>query len=189
MKKKSKLQKKVDDVSSRLWRNKADKAWREIVFILAKGCCEVCGSKEYPNAHHIFPRNISIYRHEYMNGILLCPSDHKYNFKFSAHKNPMRFAIWLIKNQPKRWEWLLQHEGNMESPPKINYKEIYLSLDEKLKSLTNILQQEETQNVLRSEIESGNSEIHNQPSPDAITDSKSNTGSNNTQDNAPVKEV
>ena len=139
MKKKSKLQKKIDDPTSRLWRNKADKAWKELVFLKAEGKCAYCFEKEYVQAHHLIPREILQFRHKVTNGILLCCSHHKYSFLFSAHKNPVRFAIWLQENDPERWVWLRQavreipEEGNFGEKP--NYKEIYLSLQKALDEL------------------------------------------------------
>ena len=56
-----------------------------------------------------------------------------HSFKFSAHKNPIRFSIWLMKNQPLRWAWLLQHENILTSEsPKFNFKEVYLQLQKYL---------------------------------------------------------
>lgn len=138
-KKKSKLQKKLEDPTSRLWRNKADKAIRDLAYLKANGICAVCGSKDFINIHHICPRNILVYRHTIENMIALCPRDHKYSFIFSAHKNPIRFAMWLQEKDPARWSWLQKALDNLEEKSKQqpNYKEIYLSLKKELDELKN----------------------------------------------------
>lgn len=137
-KKKSQLQKKIDDPFSRLWRNKADKTWKELVFLLGGSKCAICGSVEYIQAHHIIPRNILLSRHNAMNGILLCPSHHKYSFVFSAHKNPVRFILWLQEHQPERWAWLSKNfDPNLElSTEKPNYKGVYTFLLEEVSKIT-----------------------------------------------------
>jgi len=126
-KKKSKLQKKIDDPNSRLWRNKADKAWKRLVSRIEH--CEICGSKEYCQAHHLVPREMTSHRHIVENGIYLCASHHKYSFEMSPHKAPVEFFKWLSAKHPDRWAWLLQ-----QTPSRTNvatFKEIY----EKLNSL------------------------------------------------------
>jgi len=137
-KKKSKLQKKIDDPTSRLWKNKADRAWRDLVFTLQGGKCAICGCVEHVNAHHMVPREILSFRHRPENAILLCPSHHKYNFLLSAHRNPVRFALWLMANQPERWKWLSETFDPAtgtdlgDGHPEVNYKDVYLALQKEL---------------------------------------------------------
>jgi hypothetical protein len=137
-KKKSRLQKKIEDPASRLWKNKADKAWRELVFRKQGGKCAICGSTEHINAHHMVPREVLLFRHNPQNGILLCPSHHKYSFLLSAHRNPVRFALWLMANQPERWKWLSETFDPAKGTdlgdghPEVNYKDVYLSLQKEL---------------------------------------------------------
>lgn len=103
--KKSKLQKRKDDHNSRLWRNKADRQWREAVVLLWGGKCAVCGCNG-GQAHHLIPRQMGSHRHEPLNGILLCSSHHKFSFELSPHKAPVAFFKWLIDNHPDAWEWV-----------------------------------------------------------------------------------
>ncbi len=131
-KKKSKLQKKIEDQNSKLWRNKADKLWKQLVAEAYFGKCDLCGSTEYCQAHHLIPREMTSHRHEIINGILLCASHHKYSFEISPHKAPVAFFKWLMQNRQKKWEWLLVQEPSREN--KVTLKEIY----EKLLSQTNI---------------------------------------------------
>jgi hypothetical protein len=104
--KKSKLQKRIDDPCSRYWRNKADDLWRQMIFEIEGHKCAVCGATEHLNAHHLIPRTFLYFRHDLRNGILLCPSHHKYGNVLSAHKNPIRFVLWFMKNRPPQWSWL-----------------------------------------------------------------------------------
>ena len=140
VKKKSKLQKRIDDPYSRLWRNKADKLWKEMAFREGKGVCAICGSNRYIQVHHLVPRNILLYRHDIRNAITLCPSHHKYSFLLSAHKNPVRFILWIMENQPEKWEWLsstFSPKNGIElgdGHPEVNYKEVV----EKLLGKSNI---------------------------------------------------
>jgi 5-methylcytosine-specific restriction endonuclease McrA len=113
-KKKSKLQKKIDDPNSKLWRNKADKLWKELVFLCGEGKCAICGSKEWVQAHHLIPREMTSHRHCVHNVILLCASHHKYSFDLSPHKAPVAFFGWIIKNNYERWTWLLEQEPSRE---------------------------------------------------------------------------
>lgn len=104
--KKSKLQKRIDDPCSRYWRNKADDLWRQMIFEIEGNKCAVCGATEHLNAHHLIPRTFLYFRHDLRNGILLCPSHHKYGNVLSAHKNPIRFVLWFMENRPTQWSWL-----------------------------------------------------------------------------------
>ena len=124
-KKKSKLQKKIDDPHSRLWRNKADKAWKQLV--AWAGSCIVCGSVEFCQAHHLIPREMTSHRHIVENGAYLCASHHKYSFEMSPHKAPVSFFNWFSTKYPERWTWLLQ-----QTPSRTNvdtFKEIYEKLN------------------------------------------------------------
>ena len=141
MKKKSKLQKKIEDPTSRLWKNKADKAWRELVFRAYGGKCAVCGESIFVQAHHLVPREILLFRHCVNNGILLCPKHHKYNFLLSAHRNPVRFHLWLIANLPEKWKWLSETFDPAkgmdlgDGHPEVNYKDVYLALQKELDAI------------------------------------------------------
>jgi hypothetical protein len=113
-KKKSKLQKKIDDPNSKLWRNKADKLWKQLVSLHGEGKCAICGSKEWVQAHHLIPREMISHRHQVQNGVFLCASHHKYSFELSPHKAPIAFFKWIMKEDLGRWEWLLKQEPSRE---------------------------------------------------------------------------
>ena len=71
--------------------------------------CAVCGSENLPNAHHLENRNTCrALRYDPMNGVLLCPSHHKFG-KDSAHKGGIWFADWLRRHHPGRLNYVLAH--------------------------------------------------------------------------------
>ena len=126
MAKKSKLSKSRNDPTSRYWRNKADIAWSQVV--RKDGKCAICGATEHLNAHHLLARENLHTRHEVMNGEVLCPKCHKFSRTESAHKNPIRFVIWLMANKPETWKWLLANHNMTNVPDRLNYKERYTAL-------------------------------------------------------------
>lgn len=130
--KKSKLKKRIDDHNSKLWLNKADTAWRKLVFHLGDGKCMICGSQEFVQTHHLIPREMRSHRHIVINGINLCASHHKYSFEISPHKAPVAFFRWMISNQPERWNWLLTQ--NPDRKNSITLKETYEILATRLKT-------------------------------------------------------
>ena len=74
--------------------------------------CAVCGSDSSPNAHHLENRNTCrALRYDPMNGILLCPSHHKFG-KDSAHKGGIWFSSWLLRNYPDRFAYVLAHRND-----------------------------------------------------------------------------
>ena len=74
--------------------------------------CAVCGSESTPNAHHMENRNTCrALRYDPMNGILLCPSHHKFG-KDSAHKGGIWFADWLRVHHPDRLQYVLEHRND-----------------------------------------------------------------------------
>jgi len=125
-KKKSKLQKKIEDPNSRLWRNKADKLWKELVVKVYSGKCAICQSTEYCQAHHLIPREMTSHRHSTYNGILLCASHHKYSFELSPHKAPVEFFKWMLTHHKYKWEWLLMQRPSREH--QYTFKEIFETL-------------------------------------------------------------
>ena len=83
-------------------RNKLDKEWKKTIHARFNNICVVdgCGKTKYLNAHHILPKETyKKYRHDPMNGVLLCPTHHKFG-KLSAHKNALWFVQWLYIHQP-----------------------------------------------------------------------------------------
>lgn len=113
-KKKSALQKRREDPSSRLWKRKADDLWRRIVTKRWNNKCAVCQSSDYVQAHHLIPRELKSHRHTIENGIALCARCHKYSFELSAHRGAAMFFRWLMINHPTIWEWILQQKPSKD---------------------------------------------------------------------------
>jgi hypothetical protein len=132
-KKKSKLQKKIDDPNSRLWRNKADKLWRELVVLYWKSRCAICGAVENIQAHHMIPREMYSHRHIVRNGIILCASHHKYSFELSPHKAPVAFFKWLREHAAGLLEWALEQTPSRKNER--TFREIATELEETLKKM------------------------------------------------------
>ena len=139
-KKKSKLQKKIEDPTSRYWKLKADKLWKLIVTHLGGGKCTICSGTEFVQAHHILPREMYSHRHDVRNAILLCCSHHKYSFEISPHKAPVEFFKWLIKIHPDLWEWLTSQAPTRKNS--ITFKEVVDNLTAQYKD---IIEMEEKQ--------------------------------------------
>ena len=72
----------------------------------------MCGSESTPNAHHLENRNTCrALKFDEMNGILLCPSHHKFG-KNSAHKGGIWFAEWLRTHYPAHYAYVLAHRDD-----------------------------------------------------------------------------
>lgn len=91
-------------------RNKKDKVWREAIKERDK-VCVICLSSKFLNCHHIFPRNLTEFRWDLKNGILLCPKHHKWG-TYSAHKNGLWFVNWLIENRTEQYVYLTSKLSN-----------------------------------------------------------------------------
>ena len=74
---------------------KLDKLWSEKVRERANCRCEVCGSDNVVQAHHIFPRTHKGTRWDLDNGVALCLKHHLY----WAHKDAIAFTQWVIKKR------------------------------------------------------------------------------------------
>lgn len=114
MAKLSKLAKSKAKVDSRYWRVKADTKWSESVRNRAGNKCEVCGSTNHVQAHHIVDRSIWQLRHDLTNGICVCVLHHKYNRLRSAHKGTLLFHNWMRERWPERIRLLVLQANLIE---------------------------------------------------------------------------
>ena len=74
--------------------------------------CQVCGSMENLDSHHLLPKERwPEYKFELMNGICVCKKCHKFG-KFSFHKNPIWSSEWLKSNHPKLFNWVMNTMKN-----------------------------------------------------------------------------
>ena len=129
MKKKSLRQKRIDDEYCRahkMWLNKADKLWSQMVRDRAKGRCEWCGEFKSLVAHHIIRRSIKPSRHKLENGVALCVGCHCHRVGAPhGSKDSWRFVEWIQNEKPMTWAWVQEHKHDSW---RVNYREAYESL-------------------------------------------------------------
>lgn len=88
---------------------KALAAWSKEV--RKEGKCQICGSTNHVQAHHILPRErYPEHKLNPMNGVALCSNHHKWS-KWSAHRNPLFFILWLRRKFPDKYEWAKANVG------------------------------------------------------------------------------
>jgi len=108
-------------------RNKAYKLWRQAILTKWDSQCVFCGDTVLPNAHHIVPKVFASLRYDSINGIILCPRNHKFNDRFSAHKNSLWFVALLVSRMPKgELKYLMRmmnKEGRNKLTIDVNYYE------------------------------------------------------------------
>lgn len=90
---------------------KVDDLWSLLVRYRAKNKCEVCGTIQGVQAHHIIGRGNWRLRWETKNGIALCEKHHKFDRYQSAHLNPLWFNEWLEKYHSEDVKWLREREN------------------------------------------------------------------------------
>ena len=96
-------------IKSKKWIDReALKEWRKQVLKRDKGICQICKSKpSKPHVHHIIPRQVKELRYDIKNGIALCFNHHKVGI-FSPHLNALWFNLWLRKNKPIQYNYLMK---------------------------------------------------------------------------------
>ena len=122
--KKGKKVKKVKLESLPKIRRRRMRMWSAKVHKSNASKCAICGKKQgevdpntgkpsYINAHHIEPRaTCAALRYDPMNGILLCPSCHKFG-RNSAHKGMIWFITWLINNRREQYDYIMTHRDDV----------------------------------------------------------------------------
>lgn len=123
-------------------RRRLMRLWTDKVHTMQKGKCAVCGKlhgekdpktgkPSYMNAHHIEPRaTCAALRYDPLNGILLCPSCHKFG-RNSAHKGTIWFITWLINNRPEQYQYVMSHRDEIVN---INDRQYLANVEANLKS-------------------------------------------------------
>ena len=120
--KKKSAKKKPKKVSKTTVKNRCDRLWSEL--IRSQGYCDVCGTTENLQAHHIITRRRLATRYMKENGICLCAKHHQFCDIISAHTNPMAFANWFIKKYgEERLDWLQEQARNPEKWNLAKYEE------------------------------------------------------------------
>jgi 5-methylcytosine-specific restriction endonuclease McrA len=89
-------------------RDKEYLKWRENVLKRDGYQCVICkAGPKHLNAHHLIPKNFKEYALNVDNGLTLCPTHHTLG-KFSAHKNPLWFGMWLRKYDRNKYEMIMR---------------------------------------------------------------------------------
>ena len=90
------------------------KLWAMI--IREVGYCQVCGTSDSLNAHHMIEVGNHLFRCDLRNGICLCASHHMYSSDISAHGRKggvmsagVRFTDWMKANKPEQWDWFMDN--------------------------------------------------------------------------------
>lgn len=89
-----------------------DDAWSKLVKLRAGNQCEYCGKRSYVQSHHIFSRGNKATRWDVQNGVALCAGHHTLSAKFSAHKTPTEFHIWLEEKKGEEFISILRIKAN-----------------------------------------------------------------------------
>ena len=89
--------------------NKKFKEWSTLVKNRDNNKCVICEETNRLNAHHIIGRYNKELRFDINNGISLCPYHHMFCKEISGHKNAFMLAIWLMKNRPKQFKYLIKN--------------------------------------------------------------------------------
>ena len=105
-------------------RRRLMRMWTEKVHSMQHEVCAVCGKAHgsidpitckpsYLNAHHIEPRaTCAALRYDPINGILLCPSCHKFG-RNSAHKGSIWFITWLHDHRRLQYDYVMNHRDEV----------------------------------------------------------------------------
>lgn len=103
-----------------------DDIWSQLVKLRAGNKCEVCGSTQHLNSHHIYSRAKMSVRWNVENGICLCVGHHV-GTSFSAHKTPLDFINWLIGYKSNDYLRKLEITSNMSSKWSLSEKKLLSS--------------------------------------------------------------
>ena len=132
-----KVKKSKTKTAKKLKEGACDRLWSNIVRINAGFACEHCGKQGKVDAHHIITRSDKNLRWDLENGICLCSGCHTLSSKFSAHKTPNEFRIWLEKNFPERYANLKFKSNVRQQKQDINV--IYLYLQQEMKNIKGLM--------------------------------------------------
>jgi 5-methylcytosine-specific restriction endonuclease McrA len=123
---------KKDTILKRL-QNKAENLWKQVCKDRDK-VCQICGSKEVLQVHHIFSRKNKGLFLDVENGILLCRNCHcKVSFGDDGLKEKIRRI--KIKKDPATYDRL--YEQDLDKSPFLEWKNINY-LEEQIKILQSI---------------------------------------------------
>ena len=99
------------------YRKEADKLWS--LQIRAVGSCEVCGSTNSLNGHHLLEKSVWLHlRHDLSNGVCLCAHCHTFDRHLCPHGNLPAvedFLNWLRVNRQGQFIWYNEHKHDKKS--------------------------------------------------------------------------
>jgi hypothetical protein len=90
-------------------KRRLDKLWREAIMKNYGGACVVCGSTAKSlNCHHVITRRNQWGRWFIPNGLVLCPTHHKFSITCSAHQAPTGvFLCQGVFTFVELWDWFM----------------------------------------------------------------------------------
>jgi hypothetical protein len=112
-----------------------DGKWSRVIRGMAGNRCEYCGSTDGLSAHHVIARSNHAVRWNLDNGVCLCNLHHTFSSDFSAHLNPVEFALWL--NDQRGILWWGGLRASAKCPDGMNRDDANVMLTNKLKELKN----------------------------------------------------
>lgn len=65
--------------------------------------CEICGTTDHLNVHHVIRRRNFSVRWYVPNLIVLCVKHHMFGSELSAHGNSVAFAKWILEKRGNEW--------------------------------------------------------------------------------------
>jgi 5-methylcytosine-specific restriction endonuclease McrA len=127
---------KVKTKRRRSYIKPCDVVFRACIVAMFKSRCAVCGAEGGQlHVHHLISRARHFFRHNLMNGILLCPRCHVFNADLSAHGAPWAFEDWMKTNRPEQYEWWAKNRTATIPQLKIDYQAVRMGLLDALKGL------------------------------------------------------
>ena len=96
-----------------------DWLWR-LIIKAGKDRCEICGSKDVLECHHIITRGDYWLRWEPKNGVIACRK---------CHKRPAKILAWLEEKDPKRYWWLIEQRAKTHPGQRIDLEAIERNLN------------------------------------------------------------
>jgi hypothetical protein len=94
--------------------------WRLAVLGRAGYRCEMCGSADVVEAHHVIGKRYLWTRYEPANGVAACRV---------CHDKPYLIRRWLAAHRPRRWSWIRRQERLVRPNRLFNYKKMLRKLE------------------------------------------------------------
>lgn len=121
----------------RILKKKLLTIWAKIAKEQQGNKCQICGSSEFLNAHHIVPKEKkdNALKYDLQNAIVLCPRHHKYSYDLSPHKNPLTFFALFTAAYPTKYNYLLKHASDIKVYTEEELTELLKEFQEQIKEI------------------------------------------------------